>query len=198
MTITLALLKKVFSMPCVKGKTRYSVAGKQEIPMSLAQFKEHMTTGKFVKQSHRAFAVGTYYFGLRKTELRLTLKEQITTQGDYLVFDVGERLKHSSETDPLKIKLDAPFLNELLAQVNSVGDGSRVFNFSDKTAYNIMRRAGFFYPHYCRLSRITNLFDSGKTIAEVKSFTGLSLKALDYYVGKVALLKIADSLGKEN
>lgn len=185
-------------MPCVKGKSRYSVAGKREVPMTLTQFKEHMANGKFIKQSHRAYAIGEYYFGLRKNELRLVVKEQFSIQGNYLVFDVGERLKHSSKTDPLKITLDAPFINELVTQVQQTQTGCRVFDFGDKTAYNIMRRAGFYYPHYSRLSRITNLFASGKSIAEVKSFTGLSLKALDFYVGKVALLKIADSLGKED
>lgn len=198
MRSNIPLLTEAFFMPCIKGQTRYSVAGKQEIPMSLAQFKECMTIGKFVKQQHRAFAIGIYYFGLRKTELRLATKDQFSIQGNYLVFDVGERLKHSAETDPLKIRLDAPFINEFVNQTENAQEGSRIFDFSDKTAYNIMRRAGFFYPHYCRLSRITNLFAAGKSIAEVKSFTGLSLKALDFYVGKVALLKIADSLGKEN
>jgi hypothetical protein len=191
-------MEKVFLMPCKEGQTRYSVAGKQEVPMSLSTFKERMQTGKFVKKSHRGFAIGEYYFGLRKTELRLVMKEQFSIQGNYLVFDVGERLKHSSKTDPLKVNLDAPFIQEFIEHIEHTKESSRVFEFSDKTAYNIMRRAGFFYPHYCRLSRITNLFVSGKNIAEVKSFTGLSLKALDFYVGKVGLLKIADSLGKED
>ncbi len=186
-----------WNRPKGSHETRYSVAGKQEVPMSLEQFKNRMATGKFAKKSHRAFAVVAYYFGLRVTELRLVEKEQFSVQGNYLIFDVGEREKHSKTTDPLKISLDAPYLSELIEQLTHTPEG-KIFDFSNKTAYNLMRRAGFYYPHYCRLSRITNLFQSGKSIAEVKGFTGLSLNSLDHYVGKVGLLKIADSLGKEN
>lgn len=185
-------------MPCKKGKTRYSRNGKQEVPLTLNQFKEIMASGKFCKQEHRAYAVGEYYFGLRREEMRNVKPEQFQIQGDYLVFDVGKRLKHSKETDPLKIKTDAPFIDELIKKINETEQGQRVFNFSTQTAYNIMLRCGLNYPHYCRLSRITNLFASGMSIAEVKSFTGLSLKALDFYCGKVALMKIADNLGKQD
>jgi hypothetical protein len=185
-------------MPCKKGKTRYSRNGKQEVPLTLNQFKEIMASGKFCKQEHRAYAVGEYYFGLRREEMRNAKKEQFQIQGDYLIYDVGQRLKHSKETDPLKIRLDAPFLDDLIKQINQTEPDRTIFNFSTQTAYNIMVRCGLHYPHYMRLSRITNLFASGMSIAEVKSFTGLSLKALDFYVGKVALLKIADSLGKSN
>ena len=60
-----------------------------------------------------------------------------------------------------------------------------------------MNRAGFNYPHFFRLSRITNFFDEGWTIAQVHSWTGLSLKALDYYVGLVDVKRMGESLGQK-
>jgi len=54
----------------------------------------------------------------------------------------------------------------------------------------------FAYPHYHRLTRITQFFLDGHTIAEVKSWTGLTLKALDYYVGLVSIHKMGKSLKK--
>jgi hypothetical protein len=71
----------------------------------------------------------------------------------------------------------------------------RVFLFSDKTAYNIVHRV-FHYPHFFRLSRITNFFLEGWTIAQVHSWTGLSLKALDFYLGLVDIEKMGESLAK--
>jgi integrase len=175
----------------------YTRAGKQEVPMEFSQFIENMKTGKFCKPSHRAFAVVLVYYGVRKSEARRTKKEQFSTQGNLLFFDVGPRLKHSDETDPLPIPIDAPFVNELIDLIEQTPSNSRVFNFSDKTAYNIMQRAGFFYPHHSRLTLITKFFQDGRPITEVKSWTGLTLEALNYYVGKVAILNMGKSLGKQ-
>jgi hypothetical protein len=109
------------------------------------------------------------------------------------MFDVGQRLKHSKETPKLKIPLSAPYVPELKKTIEDTTKGKRVFPYCPKTGYNIVRRA-FHYPHYFRLSRITNFFLDGWTIAQVKSWTGLSLTALEYYVGVVDTQKMGDSL----
>jgi len=54
----------------------------------------------------------------------------------------------------------------------------------------------FKYPHYFRLSRITNFFLEGWNIAQVRTWTGLSLKALNYYVGLVDITKMGETLGQ--
>jgi len=73
----------------------------------------------------------------------------------------------------------------------------RVFPYCDKTGYNIGRRA-FKYPQLFRLSRITNFFLEGWTIAQVRSWTGLSLASLEYYVGIVDTQKMGDSLAQKH
>jgi hypothetical protein len=117
-------------------------------------------------------------------------RENFTLLPDKLTVDV-ERLKHSKHTPALPIYLDDPFSEELKDAVLSTPKGKRVFPYSAKTGYNIVRRA-FKYPHLFRLSLITQFFNQGYTIAEVRSWTGLSLKALDYYIGLVAI----DKMGK--
>jgi hypothetical protein len=82
-------------------------------------------------------------------------------------------------------------VNELEDAVLDTKKGQRVFPYGSSTGYRIVRRA-FKYPHYFRLSLITKFFQQGYTITEVRSWTGLSLKALDYYVGLVAI----DKMGK--
>jgi integrase len=175
----------------------YSREGKQEIPMSFSQFREGMETGHFLQPSHRAFAVLLFYYGVRKTEARRALKEQFSIQNGLLFFNVGQRLKHSKETDPLPIPVNAPYIDLLVRQIDRTPKLGRVFDFSDKTAYNIIARV-WHYPHHFRLTRITGFFEDGRTITQVKNWTGLSLQALDYYAGKVDILNMGKSLvGKQ-
>jgi hypothetical protein len=180
-------------VPCVKGKSRYSIEGKIEVPMSIYEFKEGMEHGKFIKENHRAFAVALFYYGVRITEARRAVKEQFKIQGNLLFFDVGPRLKHSKQTDPLPLPLSAPYANELVEQIQKTSSNNKVFNFSNKTGYNIVRRV-WHYPHHFRLTRITGFFEQGRPITQVKSWTGLTLQALDYYAGKVSILDMGQSL----
>jgi hypothetical protein len=168
-----------FSEPCIAGQTRYSVAGKQQEPISLSQFKEGMATGKFVKGSHRAFCVLLYYYGVRTNEARRVTREQFSIQGNKLYFNVGKRLKHSKETDALPILIDAPFVNELIDLIQLTEPEKKLFDFSNKTGYNIVRRV-WSYPHHFRLTRITEFFEQGRTITQIKGWTGLTLTALNF------------------
>jgi hypothetical protein len=94
-----------------------------------------------------------------------------------------------------KLPLDAPYMLELKKCIEETAEGKRVFPYCGKTGYNIVRRV-FKYPHLFRLSRITKFFVDGYTIAQVRSWTGLSLAALEYYVGIVDTQKMGDSLAK--
>lgn len=105
-------------------------------------------------------------------------------------------IKHESlQSARLKLPLDAPYMLELKKCIEETPDGQRVFPYCGKTGYNIVRRA-FKYPHLFRLSRITKFFVDAYTIAQVRSWTGLSLAALEYYVGIVDAQKMGDSLAK--
>lgn len=169
----------------------YRNFGKIETPITEQQFKEGMDTGHFVNMNHRAFCILLYYTGIRKSEALKVTREQFTFEQDKIMFDVGERLKHSKKTPALPIYFEHPFVSELVDVIQATKKDKQVFPYCSRTGYNIVRRA-FKYPHYFRLSLITKFFQQGYTIAEVRSWTGLSLKALDYYVGLVAI----DKMGK--
>jgi hypothetical protein len=111
-----------------------------------------------------------------------------------MFFEVGQRLKKSAKTNPLKLPYRLPFMSLLKEQIEQTAPTKQVFDFSSKTAYNIMFRAGFHYPHLCRLSRITNLFEQGMSVNQVKDWTGLSVSALNFYCGKVTVDRIGDKL----
>lgn len=186
-------LRLAFNLP-PRMVSRYRVAGKKLNPITDEDFERIMTTGLFFKQEHKGYASGLYYTAVRREELRKALKEQFQVTKTDIIFSVGKRLKHGIETPPLKIPKEALFVDELLTAIDNAKPKMQVFGFSGKTCYNIMQRAGFYYPHFCRLSRITNFFLEGWTIPQVHSWTGLSLRALNFYLGLVDIDRMGRSL----
>lgn len=104
---------------------------------------------------------------------------------------VGKPLK----TQALPIPIEAPYAIELARAIANTKPTKRVFPFSRMTAYRIVRRA-FKYPHLFRLSRITWFFSQGWTIDQVRSWTGLTLAALEYYVGTADISRMGKSMAK--
>ncbi len=173
----------------------YRKYGKILTPLTDEEFEEGMRTGKFCSRKHKGYVTLLFYFGVRKTEGLRARKEQFKVSRDLLYFDVGKRLKHGMLTPALNVRLDAPHVDEIVWAMENTEEGERVWPYSDKTGYNIVDRV-FKYPHFFRLSRITNFFLEGWTIAQVRSWTGLSLAALNYYVGLVDVTRMGESLGQ--
>jgi len=176
-----------------KGQSRYRKTGKILTPMNDKDFINCMTNGVFKRENYRPFPVLLYYSAVRREEARRVTPENFAIE-KALRFSVGKRLKHGIETPPLFLPLDLPFMSELLDLIKDTKEKKPLFPFSKKTSYNIMDQAGFHYSHYCRLSRITNFFLDGWTIAQVHSWTGLSLTALNYYLGLVDIEQMGKSL----
>jgi integrase len=190
---------QIIRVPKPHGKfwkgTRYRREGHKILESFTPEvFIENMEHGKFVRASHKPYAVLIYYSGVREMEAKRVTPENFTVTRTAIFFDVGKRLKHSETTPPLKLPLKAPYMNLLKERILATAKDERLFTFSAKTAYNIMYRAGFHYPHLCRLSRITNLFEQGWTVTQVRSWTGLSLSALNYYLGTVDTARMGDKL----
>lgn len=93
-------------------------------------------------------------------------------------------------TPPLPLPTKAPYMDVLINQIEATPDGERVFKFCPATAYNAISRV-FTYPHHFRLSRITWFFmphpevgrPRGFSIPEVRTYTGLTLRSIDHYIG---------------
>jgi len=176
-------------MPNYKEKLTY--------PLSDEEFIEGMKQGKFVKRpEHEGFNAFLFYTAARLSEGLGMQGKQFRRTPNTLFVDIGERLKHSKSTPPLEIPLDAPYVGSIVDSYSKVEKDKRVWPYCRQTGYNIVKRV-FYYPHYFRLSRITRFFAEGFTIAEVTSWTGLSLKALDYYVGLVSISKMGRALVKK-
>lgn len=177
-------------------QTRYSIEGKIETATSENEFIEGMKHGEFLKPIHRAYCVLLYYSAVRTTEALRTLRESFQITESAIMFDVGVRLKHSKRTPALLLPFEAPYMIELKDAIEEARKGECVFGFCRKTGYNVVRRV-WHYPHLFRLSRITRFFLDGWTIPQVRSWTGLSLRALEFYVAIVDTAKMGESLARK-
>lgn len=168
---------------------------KIQTPLTDRDFYNGMTTGLFYHAKHKGLCALYYYSAVRCMEGLKATKEQFSldTEGKNIIFNVGKRLKHGKETPPLYIPTDAPFACYIWLSVKYTAPGQRVWPYHRSTAYRIVNRA-FKYPHLFRLSRITNFFNDGWSIAQVKNWTGLTLQALEFYVGTVDTKKMGASL----
>lgn len=171
----------------------YRREGKIETPITEQEFKEGMTNGYFVERYHRVYIILLYYTACRNGEINKAIRSQFRILPDKIVFDVGDRLKHSKKTPALPIPLNAPYVIELEDYIINLPRDQRLFTFTKRTGYNIVSRV-FKYPHWFRLSRITWFFQQGFSIAEVRSWTGLTLRALDYYVGLTKIETMGNAL----
>jgi integrase len=172
----------------------YSRHGKLVIPISDEDFSRGMETGDFKKYLHRAFVVLIFFTAIRRGEALRVTPEQFKITDDEVMFDVGVRLKHGIQTPALKIPRTARYIDDLIFAIQNTSPNVRIFPFCPKTAWNIVERAYGSYPHHFRLSRITNFFQDGWSIAQVRSWTGLTLPALSFYVGTVDINEMSKSL----
>lgn len=175
-------------------------------PLTDQAFLEGMQEGHFVKNpQHLGFIALLHYSGVRVSEALRTIKSQFSIDNDILYYDPGERLKHGKKTPALPLPVDAPYVNCILDSLKGVSPDEKVWPYCRKTGYNIVHRV-FKYPHYHRLSRITWFFmphpeierPQGFSIAEVRSWTGLSLRALDFYIGLANIQTMGHALSTKH
>lgn len=176
-------------------QTRYTIQGKITTPMTDTDFvagMKHMDNNDEPLR-YKSYTATLYYSAIRKSEALRMTPEQITQNKNNIVMSIGTRLKHGIETPSLPIPLNLPYVNTILETAQTTKHGRRMYPYCKKTGYNIVHRY-FHYPHFFRLSRITNLFAMGWTIDQVHSWTGLSIRALEYYIGLVDVQKMGESL----
>lgn len=175
----------------------YTKQGKILIPLTEKQFQEGMRSGHFCQAKHRGFAALLYYTGVRVSEALRAKREQFTESENILYFSVGVRLKKQraktlKETGPLPIHLDRPFAYTIFNAVEETKRKKRVWPYSRMTGYNIIARV-WRYPHHLRLTRITNFAAQGYRYTKLRSWTALSLSALEFYIGLVDIKEMGEA-----
>jgi hypothetical protein len=191
-------------------------------PLTDQAFIEAMNKGKFTQTpEHQGYLTFLYYTGCRCSEGLKILANQFRRTPEILYVDVFfpaeqvkrikkpsgkvlrvktgetvyERLKHSKKTEPLEIPTNAPFVEYIIDSYIERKPEQRVWPYCRKTGFNIVKRVfpeG--YPHYLRLSRITNFLLAGFTLPEILSWTGLNASTVNNYVGIVSIKRMGKSL----
>lgn len=185
----------------------YRREGKILYPMTDEEFAEGLENGHFVQKKHRGLGVLLWLTALRISEALELRREQFRIVGNTLYIDTGIRKKKRKFTrdgrprklkppDPLPIPLAAPYIEELLWAIENTKPNERIWPYTTRTGYNIVRRA-WKYPHFFRLTRITDFIDKGYRMHHIKSWTTLSAAAIDAYVGLVELKKMGESLSEK-
>lgn len=159
------------------------------------EFSLLMKAKPFVLEQHKALIAFLYLTGVRISEALAMTRKQFKRTPTLLYVDIGKRLKGSKITPALPLSLKAPYIHNIILTYELLDREALVFPYSRKTGYNIATRF-ITYPHYFRMNRITRFFLDQFTIPEVKSWTGLSLTALNYYIGKANLEKMGKSLSE--
>jgi integrase len=161
--------------------------------MTPQQFQEGLFKIQDNTLHARAYLILLYYTGARCSEL-LTLEGKDLTVSDKFYVRIT-RSKGSRQTRyPLEIRTTIPQGNYLVLLKQQTQDDERFFTFSRTTAYRLCYKAFNVYPHFFRMNRITQLFNQGFSIAQVQNFTGLSLNAIDHYIGSADISQIGDRI----
>lgn len=169
-------------------------ANKETRLMFDEEFNRLMLSKFFSKPNHKGFIALLYYSGVRVSEATNAKRKQFHREANMLYYDVGLRLKHSKQTPALPIPLRAPHVDCICNSYLGLEPEQIVFPYHRRTALDIVSRFHA-YPHYYRQNRITRFFLDGYTIPEVKAWTGLNTKNLDYYVAMASIVKMGQSMG---
>lgn len=163
---------------------KYSL-GKQTIPIDFETFDKAMQHGIFKNYTHKSFLVFLYWFGVRRSEALERIKEDFRIEDDSLI--VNAPAKKGGERESLEVDINLPYVNLIIERIGKTKRHRRLWNFSERTAVRIVKRAlgQKYYPHFLRLNRATKfLEDPETTIPEMMAWFGWKeAKTVSSYIG---------------
>lgn len=169
-------------MPLYKHGTQILKHPNREI--DLTDFKRALQRS-MMSPLYKAYAVLLYWLGCRRSEPLYLRREDIEESEGTLYIDITvnretphSRLKNGLAAGPIDLPLSLFGMEFVRAVWKATPEGAKIFRFSDKTGYRIIKR--LFpnkSPHWLRHNRLTKLRkerDRGKlSIDDIKSFTGI-------------------------
>jgi len=122
---------------------------------------------------------------VRKAEALELRREDFTINAkDVLVIDCPA--KKGGDREPLEARIDLPFIDLIIDQVNHTLPSRRVWAFTGVTAWRIVKRVmPEHYPHFFRLNRAVHFLDDPTTtIPEMQAWFGWkNIKSVNSYLG---------------
>jgi len=150
----------------------------------LAEFKRAINRS-MMNPVYKAYAILLYWLGCRRSEPLFITTEHIEETEDALYIDITvnpdiphSRLKSGLTAGAVELPLSLYGVELVRAVWKATPKGARLFRFSDKTGYRIIKRLlPGKSPHWLRHNRLTKLRrkrDRGKVSTDdIKSFTGI-------------------------
>jgi len=160
-----------------KGLGRYK-NGKPNQEISLEEFQRALSKGHYANlYLHRAYLAVIFWIGCRRSEPLMMLKEDIREEKGSLFLKIPA-LKHGMRGGEIELPLSYPGVDYILKRWQQIKPGRRMFPFTDKTGYRIIKRIFTDKsPHWFRHSRITMLrrLRDQKILStdDIKSWTGI-------------------------
>lgn len=161
-------------------------------PLGHEEFKRRYFQGAKT-ELEEAFISFLYYSGCRISEALNLKRKDFEIATDRIYVNI-KRLKGSKQTPPIFFKdnlLGIPVLRGILQGLNKE---EPVFPFCRTTGYTMVKRILGVYPHHLRATRITNILKKTKSLTYATSYTGLTMRALDFYVKIISVDKVSEGL----
>jgi integrase len=156
-------------------------------------FKTIKEYPKILSTKHLSFLALIYWSGVRITEALNLEPNDFVHYPNHIEVRIT-RLKGSKQTENLVFPLKLAYVNDIVWQVKNTNDECKIWDFNRKTGYNIVKRVfPNLYPHFFRLNRITDIIRK-HGLSGAKTYTGLTLNSLNFYVGTMDIKKIGESL----
>jgi len=129
-----------------------------------------------------------FFSGCRVSEALALTSNDISCTEKFIYVNFF-RLKGSKQTDPQRVPRQP--LKYLC------GHEGRIFPFTRRTAHRWVKKVfSDLYPHYFRLNRFTKSLENFGASTVVNTY-GISLVALQHYIGKVESKKVGEALLEE-
>jgi len=164
------------------GRYKY---GKPNEEIELEELRDAL--GKsFLNLRYKAYVILLYWLGCRRSEPLSILREDVE-ESDGALYIVVPAFKGGERGGPVELPLSLYGVQLIKEVWQLTGEGRRLFRFSDKTGYRIIKK--LFpkkSPHWLRHNRLTKLRrkrDRGEiSTDDIKAFTGVkSDKTIEHY-----------------
>jgi len=188
--------------------THYKV--KQDLILSSDEIFKKFDECRDINDEDRSFFVALYYSGCRRSEIYTLRISDIQLTSARMLLTI-HRKKHSHQTPQIPFELSWRGMDYLIklynkrkdfkptskyiqvfdknlnppCQIEHQKDRWLFLNMSGSHALTVIKRilGTDFYCHYLRLLRVSELCNHEVSIGLIRSWTGLSLKSIEHYLG---------------
>jgi hypothetical protein len=182
--------------------------GKVDEPIDLADWMRRIDAipeGSFHGHRKRTYNETIFWTGLRNTELRMLVRNDVILENDRIIINAfrlkkGRNVTRKEAIYPLELRMNWVYVPEIYDYINRYSGEELLWDVSRWSAWMWVKEVyPESYPHHLRLNRITALCSDPRiSIAEIRAWTGLHLVTINVYISKSGrfVTTVADKMGE--